>query len=60
MVATIKGHKDVVDMLLSKGADVNAKITDFGATALYLACQIGYKEIVESLISKGADINAEY
>jgi len=45
-------------MLITAGADVNAKITG-GYTALMLASQKGYLEIVKLLITAGADVNAK-
>ena len=50
-----KGHKEIVELLIAKGADVNAK-TDDGVTPLYFATT---KEIAELLIAEGADVNAK-
>ena len=60
--------KDIIEILISKGANVNAKIYNIdtksryeikgGQTPLHLALKEKIKEIVEILISKGADINA--
>ena len=43
---------------LSKGADVNAKDSDGGMTALHWAARIGI-EPVKFLVSKGANVNAK-
>ena len=43
----------VVDLLISKGADVNAK-TDAGSTPLHWASN---RDIAELLITKGADVD---
>jgi pectate lyase len=55
--ATMRGHKDVVELLLAKGADIEAGKFHIG-TALHFAVEKGHKEIVELLIDKGADVNA--
>lgn len=59
--AASKGHKEVVELLLAKGADVNGK-TGFvfgGCTALHRATCEGHKEVVEVLLAGGADVNAK-
>lgn len=48
----------MVKYLVEKGADVNAKSSKHGETALIIASSDGKLEIVKYLISKGADINA--
>ena len=56
------GHKEVVRLLISKGADVNTTVTsgDFkGETPLHNAAWQGHKEVAELLIAKGADVNAK-
>jgi ankyrin repeat protein len=53
MLAAERGHKEVVELLLESGADVNAK-SNIGWTALMLAAFNGHKEIVEILKSYGA------
>jgi len=54
--ACFKKHKDIVKYLISKGANVNAKLST-GQTALMLA--IPSVEIVKLLIENGADVNAK-
>ncbi|KAL7824032.1 hypothetical protein V8C26DRAFT_384656 [Trichoderma gracile] len=54
--ASQKGHKEIVQMLLDHGADVDA-ITDTG-TALLAASGKGYTEIVQMLLDHGADVSA--
>ncbi|KAH8879534.1 hypothetical protein GQ53DRAFT_853627 [Thozetella sp. PMI_491] len=56
--ALAEGHKEIVKLLVSKGANVNAEDEDYG-TVLQAASAKGYKEIVNLLVAKGADINAE-
>lgn len=53
-----KGNKAVLEELLAKGADVNAKGI-YGRTPLYAAVSSGLKDIAELLLAKGADINAQ-
>ena len=52
------GHLEVVQALLAKGADVNAKEND-GRTALMMASQNGHLEVVQALLAKGAEVNAK-
>ena len=47
-----------VQTLLDSGADVNARRTTDGVTALIWAAMNGDKEIVKLLLEKGADVNA--
>ena len=49
---------EVVKLLLSKGADVNAQGGRYG-NALQAASFAGYKEIVEQLLSNEAEVNAQ-
>ncbi len=51
--ASEKGHKEIVDLLLANGADVNIKTTD-GRTALTMASKYGHKEVKKLLIRAGA------
>jgi serine/threonine-protein phosphatase 6 regulatory ankyrin repeat subunit A len=53
-----EGHKEVAELLIAAGADVNAKDFTLGRTLLHIAAREGHKEIVELLIAKGADVNA--
>ena len=56
--ATSWCHNEVAELLIAKGADVNAK-NDNGVTPSHLAAQKGHNEVVELLIVKGADVNAK-
>jgi len=49
--AAVNGHENIVELLTSKGADVNA--------ALCTASAKGHKKIVEMLIERGAKVNAQ-
>ena len=51
--------KEIADLLISKGADVNAKEAKNQITPLHWAAWRGRKEIVELLIANGADVNAK-
>jgi ankyrin repeat protein len=46
--AVFRGDKDLVELLIANGADVNAK-TRKGSTPLYMAKRDGHTEIVEIL-----------
>ncbi len=54
--AARNGRKAVVELLLEKDADINAKERS-SKTPLYLAVEFRQKEIVELLLAKGADVN---
>jgi uncharacterized protein len=58
----IPNAKDVVELLINGGADINA-VTESGATPLHFACEGGNHnesttKVVELLIEKKANINA--
>ena len=57
--ATVNGHKEVAELLIAKGADVNAKAGISEKTPLHEAASSGHKEVVELLIANGADVNAK-
>jgi ankyrin repeat protein len=50
------GHKKMIDLLVSKGADVNARAAS-GATPLFFAILRDQKDDAQYLISKGANVN---
>src|SRR5208337_4338339 len=55
--ASYYGHLDVVQALLAKGEDVNARSN--GTTALYVASQEGQLDVVQALLANGADVGAK-
>ena len=55
-MAARNGWKNVVEYLIEKGADFDAKNND-NWTALHLAARNGWKNVVEYLIRKGTDIH---
>lgn len=57
-LACYRGREDVVQLLLERNADVNARDLQFGSTGLHLACISGHTTIVKRLLDKKADINA--
>ena len=59
MQAASRGHGEIVRLLLSGGADVEAK-NDNGGTALIYASFQGRGEIVRLLLSRGTDVEAKY
>ena len=57
MGASIEGHREMVELLVAKGASINEETTLFGknSTACSLASRAGHQEIVELLIRLGAN-----
>ena len=56
-LAAGEGHKEIVELLISEGADMNAKDID-GETPLHRAAERKQTGIAELLIDKGSDVNA--
>ncbi|XP_067654042.1 putative ankyrin repeat protein RF_0381 isoform X2 [Haliotis asinina] len=58
MEAAVNGHRDVVELLVGRGADVTL-VTDSGNNALHLACRNGNLETVKLILSLNVvDINS--
>jgi ankyrin repeat protein len=53
--AAIGGYADMINLLLDRGAKVNARDQDSGATPLILAASLGRVNAVEALLKRGAD-----
>ena len=52
--AALKGHADVVSVLVEKGADVNKHEPCDGHTALHVTAQYGHMGIAICLLDHGA------
>lgn len=55
MLASERGHTDIVDALLSAGADV-CSLDENGNSALHLACFYGNQNVVELLLAVDVDL----
>ncbi|MFB0553824.1 MAG: ankyrin repeat domain-containing protein [Phycisphaerae bacterium] len=55
-LAAEKGHRDIVAVLVAKGADINAK-NNYDQTPLDVALQRNRNDIVNLLIEKSADVS---
>lgn len=56
MLASIKGHRDIVRALLTASADVNA--SNKGTTALHVAAHQGHGSVIRDLLAAGARVDA--
>ena len=57
-IAVEYGRKEIVELLIANGADLNVKGDTYSDTPLNIAASYGHKEIAKILIVKGADVNA--
>ena len=57
LFASAKGNVEIVNVLLTGGADVNQNLSD-GQSPLFAACEEGHVENVVLLIGAGANINS--
>lgn len=58
--AAQRGHKEIVALLLNRGADIDVQADSeegAGATSLHLAAEAGYVGIVSMLLERGAQVN---
>ncbi|CAG8416225.1 unnamed protein product, partial [Penicillium salamii] len=56
--ASLNGHNKATQMLLDRGADVNAQGGEY-ENALLAACNRGHDTIAQMLLQRGADVNAQ-
>jgi ankyrin repeat protein len=59
--AADEGHKEIAELLITNGADVDGKYnTNYNTkTPLHYAAGEGHKEIIELLIANGADVDVK-
>ncbi|MFC1781793.1 ankyrin repeat domain-containing protein, partial [Planctomycetota bacterium] len=57
--AALSGHKEIIKLLIARGAQIDIRDDWPGSTALSYAAGKGHKEIVEFLIDAGADVNVK-
>ncbi len=55
MAASQEGYYKIVELLLQKGADLNAGNKYNGKTALIQACKNGHHQTVQLLLKAGSD-----
>ena len=58
LIAAGHGHKQLVELLMKRGAKVNAQ-NSYGGTALIAAALSGYVQVVETLLQHGAEIGLQ-
>src|SRR4029078_7226662 len=58
MLAALFGRVEVVKLLLSAGADINAVSANYNFTALMIAAKAGKIDVVKALAAAGANIDA--
>ena len=59
-MAVLTNQKEVTQLLLERGADINARAKDRdGGTPLHWAAAVGRKQLAELLVRAGADVNAK-
>ncbi len=56
MIATLVGHGEIVNYLLQRGANIDARNAS-GLSSLHAAAYGGHTDIVKLLVAKGANVN---
>lgn len=56
-ISSYEGYIEIVQLLISKGANVNTAVKTIEQTPLYIASEKGETDIVKLLITKGANVN---
>ncbi len=56
--AAVSGRAEAIELLIGRGADVNAVVPD-GGTALHAAAFMGHQKAVDVLLRNGAKVNAK-
>jgi ankyrin repeat protein len=51
-----EGRTEIVELLIEKGANVNAVFREDGSTPLHAACQGGHEAMMRALVAKGAHL----
>ncbi|EXK24138.1 hypothetical protein FOMG_19122 [Fusarium oxysporum f. sp. melonis 26406] len=59
MLASYYGHRVIVKQLLEKGAEIEAKDSEYGGTPLSWAAGNGHKATVKLLLEKGAGVESK-
>lgn len=54
--AALNGKSDLVELLIRRGAEVDAREDKFGATPLHLAAYFGHKKVVQILLLAGSNV----
>ena len=55
-MASIHGHIDIVNLLISSGCNINV-VEEYGVTALHAASLNGHLDVVRVLIRQGCKLN---
>ena len=58
LIAAEHGHKEIVELLLMRGAEADARDSE-GCTALMVAAAKGHERVAEMLLRHGAGINLQ-